>query len=75
MKNLKCCKCKKELFQKIDNKIKIRTNIIVFEKAEGGENIESPSAVIKCQYCKEDNEVPILLDIKNADIKHLIFEK
>lgn len=69
---MKCCKCKKELFEAKDNKIKLRTNILVFEKSNSEEfNV----AVIKCPICKADNKVPILLDLAEQEIQYLIFEK
>ena len=69
---MKCCKCQKELFEAKENKIKLRTNILVFEKSNGN---DFDVAVIKCPTCKTDNKVPILLDVANQDMKHLIFEK
>jgi hypothetical protein len=72
---MKCKKCQKELLQYADNKIKIRTNIIIFEKGEKGETDDISSAIIKCQYCKSDNQIPIALNLKDNELKHFIFEK
>lgn len=76
-KNKICCKkCGNSLFQKVEDKIKIRTNIIVFEKSYDG--FEKSQATIKCQICKEDNIVPIILDLDNQNdtqLKHFIFDK
>ena len=71
---IRCNKCKSDLFQTNPGKIKLRTNIIIFEKGIDG-SFDSSTAVVLCPKCKEDNEVPILLDTKNSEIKHLIFEK
>lgn len=74
-KNKICCiNCGCSLFQQTENKIKIRTNIIVFEKSYNG--FEDMQAIIKCQNCKTDNKVPIILDFENDNkLKHFIFEK
>lgn len=67
------CACGNNLFQITNDKAKLRTNIIVFEKAIDG--TFSSQAVIKCPCCKRDNIVPVLLDNSNEKTKHIIFEK
>lgn len=69
-------KCNKPLIQKTDNKIKVRTNIMIFEKGKDG---LYKNAIIKCPYCKEDNKMPINFDSKESektkDLKHFISMK
>lgn len=70
----KCEKCNSPLFQDTGNKLKVRTNIIVFEKAEDG-SVKTDGATIKCHVCKADNKIPIFLDEGKCKIKHFIIEK
>lgn len=72
-KSCVCVKCGKNLFEAKDNKIKIRTNIIVFEKSANND-FDSSIAVIKCSHCKADNQVPLLLDTKDSELKLLVLE-
>lgn len=68
-----CKQCGKSLFESKDNKIKIRTNIVVFEKSNEND-FEHSVAVIKCPNCKTDNQVPLLLDTQNNDLKLLVLD-
>lgn len=70
---LTCKNCKKPLLQKNQNKIKIRTNILVFEKAESGD-FSNVKGLIKCPHCKCDNKIPIILNTQDAEFKHIIFD-
>ena len=70
---MKCKKCNKELFQNQNGKIKLRTNILIFEKSEENK-LEYSEAIVKCQYCKDTNKVPIVLNTEQAKLKHIIFE-
>ena len=71
MNEIKCIKCNKDLFQVSNEKIKVRTNILIFEKSIDN---EFEKCIIKCPFCKEDNNIPILLDINDSKIKHIILE-
>lgn len=68
--DIKCPNCKKNIFQSKDNKLKIRTNIIIFEKAEDGDY----GGGILCNNCKQYIKIPIKLDSNNEEIKHIILK-
>ncbi len=74
--NTNCVKCGKPLLFNDGKKIKIRTNIIVFEKAIDENDFTNSTATIKCGNCHADNFVPIRLDLDNNNkFKHFILEK
>ena len=68
---IKCIECNHGLFQKIGGKIKLRTNILIFEKSEED---DFGKAVIKCPLCKKDNVIPIILNTNDSKMKLFIFE-
>lgn len=72
-KSLHCKNCGQNLFQYKENKIKVRTNILIFEKSIENDFTDC-NAIIKCSNCKHDNKVPIVLDTKNSDFKFFIFD-
>ena len=71
IENMTCPNCENFLFQKVNKKLKLRTNIIIFEKAIGD---DYEDAGIKCPTCKTFVKVPIKIEGK-TQIEHVIIDK
>jgi len=69
--NIVCPHCNNSIFHKQNNKLKVRTNIIIFEKGVDGTDF---STEIKCNSCKKFIKVPIKLDFSDLKMKHIILE-
>lgn len=73
MFNCKNKNCGNPLFYKDDNKIKMRTNIVIFEKSNNND-FDNPNVIIKCPKCKTDNEVPLQFNKAKKEVKLFLLE-
>lgn len=68
--NKSCPCCDSVLFDVKENKIKLRTNILIFEKSQ---EEDFSDGFVKCPYCKELVKVPINIKFNDDDKNNLKF--
>ena len=69
--NIVCENCGENISEKNDDKLKLRTNILIFKNNK---------CEVKCHKCKKFTNVPIFLDLSkqsksSSKMKHIIIEK
>lgn len=68
-----CPHCGNNIIDKKDNnKVKIRTSILIFEKSSDGESFEGGGVI--CKSCGGFVKIPILLDQTDEKVKHIIIQ-